>query len=52
MVDEQALQRLLEEARTRRREFARQGRLSGDIVDLLKQAGIFRALVARRFGGD
>ena len=52
MVDEQALQRLLEEARARRMEFARQGRLSGDIVDLLKQAGIFRALVARRFGGE
>jgi alkylation response protein AidB-like acyl-CoA dehydrogenase len=52
MVDEQALQRLLEEARTRRREFAQQGHLSGDIVDLLKQAGIFRALVARRFGGE
>ena len=52
MVDEQALQRLLEEARARRMEFARQGRLSSDIVDLLKQAGIFRALVARRFGGE
>lgn len=52
MSDEQALQRLLEEARARRMEFARQGRLSGDIVDLLKQAGIFRALVARRFGGQ
>jgi indole-3-acetate monooxygenase len=52
MVDEQALQRLLEEVRARRMEFARQGRLSGDIVDLLKQAGIFRALVARRFGGE
>ena len=52
MVDEQALQRLLEEARARRMEFARQRRLSGDIVDLLKQAGIFRALVARQFGGE
>jgi indole-3-acetate monooxygenase len=52
MVDEQALQRLLEEARARRMEFARQRHLSGDIVDLLKQAGIFRALVARRFGGE
>jgi hypothetical protein len=52
MSYEQALQRLLEEARARRREFARQRRLSGDIVDLLKQAGVFRALVARRFGGD
>ena len=52
MVDEQALQRLLEEARARRMEFARQGRLSGDIVELMKQAGIFRILVARRFGGD
>jgi indole-3-acetate monooxygenase len=52
MSDEQALLRLLEEARARRLESTRQRRLSGDIVDLLKQAGVFRALVARRFGGE
>jgi indole-3-acetate monooxygenase len=49
---EQALQRLLSEVRARRAEFAAQRRLSDDIVALLKQAGIFRSLVARRFGGD
>src|SRR5215212_3267877 len=52
MVEEQAVKRVLEEARNRRREFPRQGRLTGDIVHLLKQAGIFPALVARRFGGE
>jgi alkylation response protein AidB-like acyl-CoA dehydrogenase len=49
---ERALQRLLSEARARRSEFARQRRLSGDIVTLMREAGVFRALVARRFGGD
>src|SRR5688572_15454998 len=49
---EQALQRLLSEVRARRAEFAAQRRLSDDIVALLKQAGIFRSLVARRFGGN
>lgn len=49
---ERALQRLLSEARARRREFARQRRLSGDIIALMRDAGVFRALVARRFGGD
>lgn len=49
---ERALQRLLSEARARRREFARQRRLSGDVVTLMREAGVFRALVARRFGGE
>jgi alkylation response protein AidB-like acyl-CoA dehydrogenase len=49
---ERALQRLLSETRARRSEFARQRRLSGDIVTLMREAGVFRALVARRFGGD
>jgi indole-3-acetate monooxygenase len=48
----QPLQRLLREARARRAEFAANRQLSDDIVDLLKQAGVFRSLVARRFGGD
>jgi len=49
---EQALQRLLSEVRVRRAEFAAQRRLSDDVVALLKQAGVFRSLVARRFGGN
>lgn len=47
-----ALERVLVEARARRAEFAKQRQLSPDIVGLLKQAGVFRSLVARRFGGD
>jgi indole-3-acetate monooxygenase len=47
-----ALARLLSEISVRRAEFAGQQRLSDDIVGLLKEAGIYRALVAKRFGGD
>jgi alkylation response protein AidB-like acyl-CoA dehydrogenase len=43
---------LLREARSRRAEFAANQRLSDDIVHLLREAGVFRSLVARRFGGD
>ena len=49
---ELALKRLLCEVRTRRAEFAARQRLSDDIVALLREIGIFRSLVARRFGGD
>jgi alkylation response protein AidB-like acyl-CoA dehydrogenase len=49
---ERALERLLYEARTRRAEFAREQRLSDDVVALMREAGLFRSLVARRFGGD
>ena len=53
-VDERtsALARLLVAARARRDEFAAAQQLSPDIVALLKQAGVYRALVARRYGGD
>src|SRR6187399_1840567 len=47
-----ALTRLLSEVRARRAEFAEAQRLSDDVVVLLKEAGVFRFLVARRFGGD
>ena len=47
----EALQRLLSEVRARRRDFAARRRLDSDIVELMKQAGVFRMLVARRFGG-
>ena len=48
----EALERLLSGVRTRRREFAERKRLARDIVELMKRAGVFRMLVARRFGGD
>lgn len=47
-----AFERLLGEVRSRRAEFAAQQHISADVVELLKEAGIYRALVARRFGGD
>jgi indole-3-acetate monooxygenase len=47
-----ALETLLTQARERRAEFGAQQQLSDDIVTLLKQAGVYRALVAKRFGGD
>ena len=48
----EALERLLGEVRARRRAFAERKRLDGDIVELMKRAGVFRMLVGRRFGGD
>jgi indole-3-acetate monooxygenase len=47
-----ALETLLTEVSSRHQEFNAQKRLSGDIVELLKRAGVYRALVAKRFGGD
>ena len=43
---------LLAEIRSRRDEFAQQQQLGADIVEKLKAIGVYRALVARRFGGD
>ena len=48
----EALQHLLTDVRARRREFATRHRLDRDIVELMKQVGVFRMLVARRFGGE
>lgn len=49
---EAALERVLDKARSRFAEFNAARRLSPDIVDDFRQAGIYRALVAKRFGGD
>jgi alkylation response protein AidB-like acyl-CoA dehydrogenase len=49
---ENALDRLLTEVRARRAEFSAQRRLPDDIVERLREMGVYRALVARRFGGD
>ncbi len=47
-----AMARLLSAARARRAEFAENQQISADVVDLMKQAGVYRACVARQFGGD
>jgi alkylation response protein AidB-like acyl-CoA dehydrogenase len=49
---ESALAALLHAAKTRRAEFETHQQISADVVDMMKAAGIYRALVARRFGGD
>lgn len=43
---------LLAEIRSRRGEFSKQQQLDADIVEALKAIGVYRALVAKRFGGD
>lgn len=47
-----ALGLLLAALRARHAEFEAHQRISDDVVDLMKAAGVYRALVARRFGGD
>lgn len=47
-----ALNIVMDAARTRRAEFGAQQRLSPDMVEMLKRAGVYRAMVAKRFGGD
>jgi alkylation response protein AidB-like acyl-CoA dehydrogenase len=42
----------LQALRARRGEFAALAQLPADIVQGLRQAGVYRALVARRYGGD
>lgn len=48
----EALERLLAAARERHGEFAAQTHVSADVIELMKQAGVYRAMVAKRFGGD
>ena len=43
---------LLQDIRLRRKEFEAQRFISPDIIQGFKKAGVYRALVARRFGGD
>jgi indole-3-acetate monooxygenase len=47
-----ALARLLTAVKARRAEFDAHQQISDDVVAMLKAAGVYRALVARRFGGD
>jgi indole-3-acetate monooxygenase len=48
----EALAALLTAVRLRRAEFETNQQISDDVVALMKSAGVYRALVARRFGGD
>lgn len=47
-----AMEALLAAARARHAEFAAQTHVSADVVDLMKQAGVFRAMVPKILGGD
>ncbi|MEA3150683.1 MAG: indole-3-acetate monooxygenase [Gammaproteobacteria bacterium] len=47
-----ALATLLAAVKERRAEFEANQQISDDVVALMKEAGVYRALVARRFGGD
>jgi indole-3-acetate monooxygenase len=46
------LDMLLAVVKERRAEFAANQRISDDVIAMMKSAGVYRALVARRFGGD
>ncbi|WP_322994438.1 acyl-CoA dehydrogenase family protein [Castellaniella sp.] len=43
---------LLQDIHKRRREFEALGHIPQDMIDRLKKLGVYRALVAKRFGGD
>ena len=47
-----ALTALLAAVRERRAEFEAQQQISDDVVEMMRAAGVYRALVPQRFGGD
>jgi len=47
-----ALARLLSAVRARRGEFGANQQIGADVVEMMKQAGVYRACLAKRFGGD
>ncbi len=47
-----ALENLLAAVKARRGEFSANQQISDDVVAMMKSAGVYRALVARRFGGE
>lgn len=49
---QQLMDELVQDIRARRREFEDQRHISQDIINRFKQVGVYRALVAKRFGGD
>ena len=47
-----AFDRLLNVVREKRTQFSRDQQVSADVVQLMREAGFYRALVTKRFGGD
>lgn len=47
-----AFDRLIDVVRAQRTQFSRDQQLSAEVVGLLREAGFYRAMVAKRFGGD
>lgn len=47
-----AFDRLIDVVRAQRTQFSRDQQLSVEVVGLLREAGFYRAMVAKRFGGD
>lgn len=47
-----AFDRLLNAVREKRTQFSRDQQVSADVVQLMREAGFYRALVTKRFGGD
>lgn len=50
--DVNALDRLLLAVREQRETFSENQQVSADVVRLMREAGLYRAMVAKRFGGD
>ena len=48
----EAFDRLLGAVREKRTQFSRDQQVSADVVQLMREAGFYRALVTKRFGGD
>ena len=47
-----AFDSLLDAVRAQRDQFSRDQQISAEVVDLIRKAGFYRAMVAKRFGGD
>lgn len=47
-----AFERLLGTVRAQRAQFSRDQQISAEVVELIRDAGFYRAMVARRFGGE
>jgi len=47
-----AFDRLLDAVREQRTQFSRDQQISSNVVQLMREAGFYRAMVARRFGGE
>jgi alkylation response protein AidB-like acyl-CoA dehydrogenase len=50
--DRIALEQLLETIRAKRADFTEAQQVTPEVIEEMRRAGIFRALVAKRFGGD